>query len=73
MELVVCCAEAEASSGSTFQKRACQKIDALLCEHIREANKLYDPYRNLYLDKCYGESKTPLGAWIDLGPRENDL
>ena len=22
-------------------------------------------YRNLYLDKCYGESKTPLGAWMD--------
>lgn len=35
-------------------------------------SKLYNPYRNLYLDKCYGESKTPLGEWMYFPTDEED-
>ena len=32
------------------------------CKKVR---KLYNRYHNLYLDKCYGESKSPLSEWKD--------
>ncbi len=46
-------------------ERACKKIDAELRETMRKVYKLYSPYRNLYLDKCYGESKRPLWEWMN--------
>ena len=64
-ELVLHCEEAELSSGGTFLERACRKIDAELYEQVQKAYRLYNPHRNLYLDKCYGESKRPLGEWMD--------
>lgn len=30
---------------------------------MQKVRKLYN--RNLYLDKCYGESKSPLSEWMD--------
>ena len=51
--------------GRLIFERDCRAIDADLHERMLQARKLYNPYRNLYLDKCYGESKTPLGAWMD--------
>jgi len=65
MGLVVHCEEAELLSGGTFLERACKRIDADLYEQAQKVRKLYNPYRNLYLDKCYGESKRPLGEWMD--------
>ena len=64
-ELVLHCEEAELSSGGTFLERACRKIDAELYEQVQKAYRLYNPHRNLYLDKCYGESKRPLSEWMD--------
>ena len=32
-------------------------IEADLYKQKQEKRKLYNPYRNLYLDKCYGEGK----------------
>ena len=52
-------------SGRHCLERACKKIDAELRETMRKVYKLYSPYRNLYLDKCYGESKRPLGEWMN--------
>ena len=65
MELVVHCKEAELLSGGTFFDRVCKQIDADLYEQAQKVRKLYNPYRNLYLDQCYGESKRPLGEWMD--------
>lgn len=65
MELVVHCEEAEILPEGTFLERACKKIDAELRETMRKVYKLYSPYRNLYLDKCYGESKRPFGEWMN--------
>ena len=63
--LVVHCEEAELLSGGTFLERVCKRIDADLYEQMQKVRKLYNPYCNLYLDKCYGESKRPLGEWMD--------
>ena len=64
-ELVLHCEEAELSSGGTFLERACREIDAELYEQVQNVYRLYNPHRNLYLDKCCGESKRPLGEWMD--------
>lgn len=65
MDLVVHCEEDKHLSGDIFLERVCRKIDADLYEQAQKARKLYNPYRNLYLDKCYGESKHSLGTWMD--------
>ena len=64
VDLVVHCKEAELLSGGTFFDRVCKQIDADLYEQAQKVRKLYNPYRNLYLDQCYGESKRPLGEWM---------
>lgn len=65
--LVCLCAETNQTRIplSIFQYRAFQQIRATLEERERETSKLYNPFKNLYLDKCYGESLTPLGSWMD--------
>ena len=71
-ELILQCREAESCSGGSFLERDCRAIDADLHERMLQARKLYNPYHNLYLDKCYGESKTPLGAWMDFSKYEEE-
>ena len=65
--LVLICMEADqaCSSLKVFQWRAEQQIRAELKNRQQETSKLYNPYKNLYLDKCYGDSKIPLGAWMN--------
>lgn len=70
--LVLCCYEADANcSRGKFFTSACCMIDAMLCEQRKETAKLYNPYRNLYLNKCYGESKTPLGEWMNFATKDD--
>lgn len=70
MDIVLRCMEAEHSSGGTFLERVCKKIDADLYDQAQQVRRLYNPHRNLYLDKCYGESKCPLGEWMDFSKYE---
>lgn len=65
-ELVLHCKEADLLSRGTFLERVYKRINADLREQTRKAYRLYNPHCNLYLDKCYGESKRPLGEWMDL-------
>ena len=60
MGLIVHCVEAKLSIGGTFLEKACKAIGADLYKQKQEMRGHYSPYRNLYLDKCYGESKQPL-------------
>lgn len=70
--LVLYCIEADrATSGKNFYSRVFQIVEAALFKQRQEAKKLYNPYRNLFLDKCYGESKRTLGEWMDFS-KEND-
>ena len=65
MDLVLHCEEANHLSGNMFLKQVCGAIEADLHEQMQQVRKLYNPYHNLYLDKCYGESKSPLSEWMD--------
>ena len=57
--------EAKVAIGGTFLGRVRRAIEADLYKQKQEMRKLYNPYRNLYLDKCYGESKRPAVDWMD--------
>ena len=71
--LILYCKEADnASSSGRFRDKAFRIVEAALRKQRQEASKLYNPYRNLYLDKCYGESKTPLGEWMNFSMDEED-
>ena len=71
--LVLYCMEADdATSGKDFYSRAFQIVEAALFQQRQETKKLYNPYRNLYLDKCYGESKRTLGEWMDFSQEDDD-
>ena len=59
-ELVTLCIEAQHAGGRDFLTRVCKSIDAALYEHKMMKRILYNPYRNLYMGQCYGDSKTPL-------------
>lgn len=65
MGIVVHCAEAKLATGGTFLERVRRAIEADLYKQKQEMRKLYNPYRNLYLDKCYDESKRPAVDWMD--------
>lgn len=54
------------------QATARRRIAAVLAEKSRETQLLYNPYINLFLDKCYGSSNEPLGAWLRLAVREDE-
>ena len=64
-ELVLHCKEADLLSRGTFLERVYKRINADLREQTRKVYRLYNPHCN-HLDKCYGESKRPLGEWMDL-------
>lgn len=64
-ELVTRCIETQRAGESNFLARACRNIDAVLYEHKMKMRILYNPHRNLYMDRCYGDSITPLGEWMD--------
>lgn len=64
-ELVTLCIEAQHAGGRDFLMRVCKSIDAALYEHKMMKRILYNPYRNLYMGQCYGDSKTPLIDWMD--------
>lgn len=70
--LVTLCFEADVrkTTPKKFYSQACRKIDTVLVERKRETQILYNPFRNLYLDKCYGDSKIPLGAWMNFNREE---
>ena len=46
--------------------RTQERIKAHIAAQNREITHLYNPYRNISLNQCFGESKTPVLEWLDL-------
>lgn len=70
--LVLLCLEADQKRTTyrNYQAKASQIICAELEKRRRETQKLYNPFKNLYLDKCYGDSSAPLGTWMNFSSEE---
>lgn len=74
-EMITICLEVDAIAQKTrkknqFKDRSIKEIDTYLSKKKMEDQKLYNPYRNLYLDKCYGDSEVPLEAWMNFSDFE---
>lgn len=63
-EMIALCYETK-GTGTSFRRKVKRSIDAFLHKQSLEGRNLYNPYRNLYLDHCYGDGNTPLSAWMD--------
>lgn len=64
--LICHCYEAnQQKSFDAFFSIAYTMIQADLKDTKAEVTKIYNPFRNLFLDKCYGENNKPLVDWMD--------
>lgn len=72
--LVLLCLEADQRKRSRrkFQEQAYRQITGELERRKKETQKLYNSFRNLCLDKCYGEGKVPLGSWMNFKNEEDE-
>ena len=65
-EMIVCCFEV-ANVHKTFSKtKAASSIETMVQKRNRESNILYNPYRNISLNQCVGESRVPVSEWMNL-------
>ena len=62
-EEVVLAVGEHAPSVGRFRDRAFHVVTARSARSGKRTASI-NPYRNQYLDKCYGESKTSLGEWM---------
>ena len=65
-DLIVCCYEAVSESGRFSKTKARRNIESLSRKQKNEINKLYNPYRNVSLDQCFGESRTAASEWLSV-------
>ena len=64
--LICHCYEAnQQKSFDAFFSIAYTRIQADLKDTKAEVTKIYNPFRNLFLDKSYGENNKPLVDWMD--------
>lgn len=64
--LVCHCYEANhQKSFDAFFSIAYSRIQADLNDAKKKVTKIYNPFCNLFLDKCYGESNNALVDWLD--------
>ena len=65
-DLIVCSYEAVSESGRFAKLMAQRNIESLSQKQKKEINKLYNPYRNISLDQCFGESRTVASEWLNV-------
>lgn len=62
----VCCYESVAEKGRFSKALALQKVQTMTQKKKRDQNTLYNPYRNISLNQCIGDSKTPVSEWLNV-------
>ena len=50
-----------------LNERATDAIRKYFVAQRRENNTLYNPYRNISLDQCVGDSQSPVSDWLNTG------
>lgn len=46
-------------------EKAIEAIRGCFAEQRRENNALYNPYRNISLNQCIGDSRSPVSDWLN--------
>ena len=65
-DLIQCCYETIGGNGRFSKRKASQIIHMMKEKQRRERYTLYNPYRNISLNQCIGESKTPVSEWLNI-------
>lgn len=65
-EMIACCCEAWNGNKRNPTARAKAAIACVFEKERRDANTLYNQYRNISLNQCFGESKTQISEWLNL-------
>ncbi|MEA4911555.1 MAG: hypothetical protein VB092_02950 [Oscillospiraceae bacterium] len=60
------CAEMHTNGKASRRDRVRERIRKSTAERRREENAIYNPYRNISLNQCFGESKVPISEWMNL-------
>lgn len=64
--MIMCCYEAVNENGHFSKQKAFINMRALIQKQKHDQNTLYNPYRNISLDQCFGDSKTPVSEWLNV-------
>ena len=64
-DMVACCFEAWSAKSKNSAAKAAASIDALFRKQRRDENTLYNPYRNISLNQCIGDSTQPVSDWLN--------
>jgi hypothetical protein len=64
--MILCCYAAVNDNGHFSKNKALGNIRALAQKQRHEQNTLYNPYRNISLNQCFGDSKTPVSEWLNV-------
>ena len=65
-EMILCCYEAWKTQKRSPAEHARAAIADGIKKRKREASTLYNKHRNISLDQCFGESKTPVADFLNL-------
>lgn len=70
--MILCCYEVAADGRIyNFAKEAKQQILERQKERRKIDNAINNPFRNLSLNQCFGDSKTPVSEWL-MPPGQNE-
>ncbi len=69
-DMIVFCLEEGSRSKAAFKLIVRKRIEELIREKKRVDNHLYNPYRNISLNQCCGDSKTPASEWLNLSGKQ---
>ena len=65
-DMILCCYEAYDERRRLSKSDAIINIRTLTRKQKRDRNTLYNPHRNISLNQCIGDSKTPVSDWLNL-------
>lgn len=64
--MILCCYEVLAERKTDYANRAVALIIERQQEEQKKNYSIYNPYRNISFDQCFGESKAPVSDWLML-------
>ena len=66
-EMIVCCYSIkEIYKGKKLVEYAYKSISEIIKKENKEVRYLYNPYKNISLDQCVGDSIKPVSDWLNV-------
>ena len=65
-DMISLCYATSSRSKFRFINKATKSIQQFFSERRQERNTLYNPYRNISLNQCIGDSNSPVSDWLNV-------